>query len=525
MDQNLLDRLEEWHQAEEFPRIIDAIEAIPVQERGYELTGLLARAYENEGEADETEPYERAIALLESIRAEGADDPNWHFRMGYALYWLNREEEAISYFRKVLSLIPDDPESQAFWADCRELLIACHNEMEKKEIVSRYEADPLDAYNALDFLLRVSLHGGLETEDSVEGDHLWCPAWQMILTPEIEQLTEQSAVLHFHLSAPQWGQELFECSVGMGGEPKQALGMAVGSFLFSLMRGIASMENGEDPYIRLETSFAGRPHRWRVYFSHIVGMGNSPEVDGPHIYWDALQQELVKRLGNQKLCYVKVYAAKSYGSVTGECRINDIKSEELSALVAEMAEKWDVDGFASHKMFFFIRQEEETIVPYPYWGNKGRAALKSKVKRAAELFHACENQEQYEALPGRLEQELGDATLAAECYSFLPEICAENAFDQITYPETAEIQVGNGPSVTIWKNQLADYWPLHAALFELFEEGAFGDSANQIYQEYIGVSATYSVIQKMMDREKDSKLEDVKMITVRYQEDACFEIR
>lgn len=75
MDQAFFDQLEQWHQQEQFQQIIDAIEAIPPEQRGYELTGLLARAYGNIGAAGETEPYEKAVSLLRSTKAQGTDDP------------------------------------------------------------------------------------------------------------------------------------------------------------------------------------------------------------------------------------------------------------------------------------------------------------------------------------------------------------------------------------------------------------------------------------------------------------------
>lgn len=131
----------------------------------------------------------------------------------------------------------------------------------------------------------------------------------------------------------------------------------------------------------------------------------------------------------------------------------------------------------------------------------------------------------YDALPERLAQELGDATLAAECYSFLPEICAENAYDQITFAEDLNIQVGDTPAVTVWKNQIADYWPLHRALFALFEEGAFGEAVNDIYSAYISVSSIFNVIRKMQESEQGTKLEDVKAVAIYYCEDADFVIR
>ena len=43
----LLDQIEQWNDADEFSRCIEAIEAIPEQERDYLLTLKLGRAYSN----------------------------------------------------------------------------------------------------------------------------------------------------------------------------------------------------------------------------------------------------------------------------------------------------------------------------------------------------------------------------------------------------------------------------------------------------------------------------------------------
>lgn len=369
-----------------------------------------------------------------------------------------------------------------------------------------------------------SLHGCLQTPDRVEGNRIYCPDWQITIEPWIEQVDQRGAVVNFHVSAPQWGKDLFECCAGMGSDTKQALGMACGSFLFSFMDGIVQMESGQNGE-SLETEFAGKPHRWKAYLSNIVGMGNSPQTEDARVYWDALKEEVVKRLGNQKLCFVKVFLSRSGENITGECRIDDVKSEALSSIVADMAKEWDAGYFASHKAFFFIRQEEETVQPYPYAGRQGWEILREKVRTAALMFHASGDQEQYETLPERLAQALGDATLAAECYSFLPEICAENAFDQITYAETVEILPYGREAVTCYKNQLADYWPLHNALFSLFEEGAFGDAANDIYREYIGMSAIYSVICQIKEKNGNDAMGGGVLSALLFNMDSDFEIR
>ena len=205
--------------------------------------------------------------------------------------------------------------------------------------------EPLDKESALDFI-RNLIHGSLGMKDFIKDGCLCCPDSQLTLRPEIESLMEQAAVVDFHIEAPQWETEIFECCASPGETTKHALGMALSSFMLSLMPAIARMERGEYDET-FETSFAGRAHRWRATLSDVVGVGCTPHENTPSFYWDKLKEGVLKRLGNQKLCYVKIYCAKVDGEVTGECRVNDIKSKELSDIVAEIGAQWETEGFAS----------------------------------------------------------------------------------------------------------------------------------------------------------------------------------
>ena len=91
----LLEQIEEWNDADEFSRCIEAIEAIPEQERDYLLTVKLSRAYSNlavlgdhgeHGTDSEVDGnlIQHAIRLLESVRTQGENDPYWNSRMGYS---------------------------------------------------------------------------------------------------------------------------------------------------------------------------------------------------------------------------------------------------------------------------------------------------------------------------------------------------------------------------------------------------------------------------------------------------------
>lgn len=396
---------------------------------------------------------------------------------------------------------------------------------ESDQIKKRYEADPLNPDNALDFLLSSLSKELVGIENKIENKSIYCPKIDLTITPVIGELTPRSAILDFYLHCPKWDKTLYECSAGSGSEPSNALGMASGSFLFTFMDVILKMELESDTQMteRFSTEFSGNIHNWRVYLSDVVGLGNNPKVDSPRFYWDLLKEEIVKRLGNQKLCYVKVYGAKTAQETIGECRIDDVKSDELSEIVAKEVEKWDVEGFASHKMFFFIRQEDSTVTPYPYWGKEGEALLAEKVKTAAILFQKVNSEEEYNALTGNLVAALGDATLAQECFSFLPEICAEHAFEELRASEKFDISIEGKETVTCYKNQLSDYHRIGNALFRLFSSGFFGDKTNELYRQYINVSATGSLVSQLL--EKGSELKNVRPAAILYQVADDFEIR
>ena len=142
--EELLTQISEWHETEEHQKIIDAIEALPQEEWGYELTGLLARAYNNVSPAPCDWQLEKAVSLLESVREDGKDDAVWHYRMGYALYYLYREAEALECFRRAVELDPDDKDSWEFINLCDnapspDLMMYTQEEMEAvEEHISKY---------------------------------------------------------------------------------------------------------------------------------------------------------------------------------------------------------------------------------------------------------------------------------------------------------------------------------------------------------------------------------------------------
>lgn len=490
MSSEFIEQLDSWHRSEEHQKIVDSILSVPESERDYNLIVLLARAYNN------LEDYETAVKLLLSVSAEGKDDYLWHYRLGYAYYYLGKDLDAKNEFKLALQLNPDNK-------DAKDILDDCNYYLEDID-------DSFCPHDPLQYILE-GLHELIVEDNVIEDGKLFIPEWDLTISPFVEELAEDMAVLYFTLNCGSWDRELFECSVALGDTPKKAIGMAEGSFLFSVVDGIRIMMNGENSE-ELVSEFAGEKHNWHAYKSDIVGMGNNPEGDDIDEFWNLLRDGIIRRLGNQKFVYVKVYAAKNGDSITGECRINDIQSRELSNIVSEIAGKWDTTDFSSKKQFFFITQDEETYLEYPY----SEEELEDATVKAVSLFEKCTSGDDYQQYLEKLIEELGDSSLAEELQAFIPEMCAENAFPSIQYPESVLIY-RNGESLEVYKNQIASYHSIQKALLNGFNDNLF---SNEVFSSYVYVSSIYGAICDA--KEKGENLETseaIMMISFSFSDD------
>ena len=131
--QALLKQIEQWHDDNEFSQIIKAIDNLPADERTPELISQQARAYNNlavmgDGMTKRENPeidqaqLEKAVELLQSVAEQSQDNYIWHFRLGYALYFLDREMEALDCFERSRELNPDQDDVDDFIDNCRRIL-------------------------------------------------------------------------------------------------------------------------------------------------------------------------------------------------------------------------------------------------------------------------------------------------------------------------------------------------------------------------------------------------------------------
>ncbi|MFK4305158.1 tetratricopeptide (TPR) repeat protein [Paenibacillus sp. RC254] len=139
MRDNLLPQLEAWHEEDEFEEIVNAIMEFPVEDRDYVLVSHLGRALNN------LERYEEAVEQFLSIEEEGKGDPLWHYRIGFAYYYLDQYEEALRAFETADQLDPGDEDTLEF------LDLARSKVLQKVVEVSNAEVDTVVDFDFTDF--------------------------------------------------------------------------------------------------------------------------------------------------------------------------------------------------------------------------------------------------------------------------------------------------------------------------------------------------------------------------------------
>ena len=357
---------------------------------------------------------------------------------------------------------------------------------------------------------------------------LYLPEVDTIVTPVVAQVNGTNVGLEFHVKVEGWDKYLYEWGTGFGTDVISSASMASYSFSYGLMSGLRRHFACLEPK-PVDTEFAGKHHEWAAYCGDIVRIGDqSDDSDIGNIdrYWELLKSEIVKRLGNQKMVYVKIYAAKYYNEVVGECRIDDVDIPELGRIVAKVAEKWPDGKLISDKQFIIIEQNPETFIQSPYEGEEGRKKLENTVVEYLKLFRKSAGSEDlYDRLVEDAKQIMDDPVLASECVYFLPEILATHAviskFDKkYEISDKVTFNMEDGPH-EVCVSQLLDYDMLDKCICGIINKKVFRDDTNELYFELLGCSS----ITKMIDQVMQKDLRDIKPIKIYYNMGKDFVLR
>ena len=342
--------------------------------------------------------------------------------------------------------------------------------------------------------LRNSIQKVMEKYHSViENDNVVLKDVNITIRPKLYEIKKNSSsyacFTGYDLILPDYGFQIHEMSAAIGSDEKTALGMSQASFVFGLLGAAIAMRENIEPK-RLGSIFAGHTHYWNVYIGDIVSMGDRQDKT-TEMYWSVLKEKIAARIGNQKICAIKIYTSNAGdGNVTCECRINDMVQNDLSGILEEIARSWDVKTFSSDKQYIILKQDEKTTLDYPLT----EMDISELTEKVMKLYEDCNESGTFNQFDDKFHALVTDEDLALEITKFIPEICAERGFDSLKYPDTLSLML-NDTEVPIYKTQLFSYVPIFNGVMNAIDNQVF-QNTNRVFEAFIYNSSLYNALDK-----------------------------
>lgn len=339
----------------------------------------------------------------------------------------------------------------------------------------------------------------------IKDDIIYIEDIKLTIEAHVPKVNEGFLQVVFVLNNDKFSEPFVESVAGIGKTVDHAIQQAVASFSFSALCGITNALRDEEG-IDIETAFYDKTKKFKLYKSCKSAQGEKISVDSVD-YWDMLGEEIKKRLGNKKVYWIKIYAAKTENSVSCECRINGLININITKIINQLAEKWEIKNpLYSEKQFLILIQDESTYVPYKFT----KEQVNKFIDEALVFYGKCDTNEKYTNLINEIYNITQDMNLTNEIYCFLPEIFCELVCHEVSFKDEFTLLQGE-KKTTIFNEQLTSYNWIYDNIGKKFGN-------NQLTQEQIRnivtCSASFNAINDALNQ--DSKMEDLCMTTLDY---------
>lgn len=464
--------------------IIKYVSELPAESRTFPVVCQLGCAYNNTNQPKE------AIAALHEVEADGENHPVWNYFLGYAYCALGEKELARQYFFYARELDSQMPIGGNLFY-CTDI-----PEDTRQNTILQLVSDTLPVHCQIE-------NGAVKVKP-----------WGLTIYVRVDYSSEQQANAEYIITSPDWEREIFEICAAVGESQEEAVFEAQRAFVLGIFQTLKDWY-AKRPLQIVRTQLAGKPHNWDVYVGDLLAIGDRKGMTTID-YWEILKDSICKRIGNQEFCYIKIYLCKGKEFAIGECRINNVVCSELSDLLKSMAEGWEVQSYTSHKMFFILEQQKETMQAYPYTDDE----MEQMTLAAAELFETMSagDEEWYDEYQEELHKTIEDATLVSAFHKFLPEICAIRAIEKFRIVEPISF-FRQGSKEEYYMSQLSDWTKLEYALEQLIRRQQI---TNGMYHAMLGCSSLSSAYQGAL--EKNANVENL-LSAMTFSIEDYFEIR
>ena len=329
------------------------------------------------------------------------------------------------------------------------------------------------------------------------------------------------AMIGLWLDHPTWDRTFYESASGAGATQEDAVAQAILNVGLHVVH-LIDHQVLESPDERFTTTWAGLDHAWSTWLGNITSMGGDDSTKASiqgQPYWNLLREQMLTRLGNQKIVYVKVTAAW-FDDIIAEVRVNNVVSAKMTATVhSHIQNSWPQQAKMLHKQFFWIAQDDATYRAYPQTAGSIKSAVITAAKLFSEIWSRPGGQFPRHEWEDRLAGAIGDRSLALEIASLVPEIAASMVYQNLPVDEVATIAAGE-LTYQINTNQLASY----AHLYEVLNQTWCREISEQTIREWISFSALGSALRQLSEKNL-SPTDITNPISLTYQVGNQYELR
>lgn len=303
----------------------------------------------------------------------------------------------------------------------------------------------------------------------------------------------------FAVHNPLFDEDIIESVVGVGKDLEQALNQAAENFYNTVWCSfLAFLSKKYDSEISAD--MLGVTKKYNVLQCQTIRIGKKNEKSVP--LCELVKPILHKYIGKKPVYWIKLFVSRNGDDMITEARVNGALFPSLAEPLAQYVKLWGkTDGLIAEKEFFFVsEEEEETLCDYD------RKHVFDCVNKIIPLFIACDTPDKYKGIFSKIRDITGNINLAAELYTFIPEITCRFA---VGFKEGDSLVIMRGKEgtlnpVEVKKSQIRSYGYAEKAVMEYL---VYRKPSQDEVLRIINVSATYNAIGEALNN--GSKLEDL----------------
>ncbi len=250
----------------------------------------------------------------------------------------------------------------------------------------------------------------------------------------------------------EWMQEAFmEVIVAAGDSDEDAIFHACEQFYEQILSMYLKILKEPNSLDKVE-GFTQQSHNFYVCKSDVRGIGKREGVVDD--FWEMLKFDLIQRLGNQRVYWVKCFASKQNNKVECEVHINSREAKNLSKKLISYASNWDcLSSFHTEKQWILFVQEEECYEKSIF----EKKDIISFTKEAIRIFEESDEAVSLKQIRQSILDVCKDQSLTYELLSFIPELYCEYAYPQVEFGEKLFLVQKNRKTKELYQSQLQSF--------------------------------------------------------------------